>query len=333
MMKRVLYTVLMVMGMYAAGAQDFHLSQYDDAAINFNPAMTGLFKGSLRIHGHYRTQWSAIATKPYQTGLVAVDFPFKNKKLSMGVQIANFRAGAGNYNVFTPMVSLAYDFKLDKNNYHHLSVGLSGGIHQKSVDMNKLTFGAQFSPYNGGGFDTDIPNQESTSTNSYIIPDANAGLMYYYGKESSRVNPFAGVSVRHLNQAKESFYSQDNRLPMLFWYHGGCKININEKISLLPKAIYMFQKKASELTTTFLVHYYLKKSDSYLIAGPTWRNKDAAIIQLGLKHGKFSYGISYDINTSSLKSVTNSRGGLELSLTWINRTIDPNPVKTCPRMF
>lgn len=332
-MKKLLLATAVLLGTTGIYAQDFHLSQYDDAPVNFNPAMTGLFKGSLRIHGHYRTQWSAVATKPYQTGLISVDFPLKNNKLSLGVQIANFRAGAGNYNVFSPIVSAAYDLKFDKNNYHHLSLGVSGGIEQKSVNINKLTFGSQFTPYDGGGFDTNLPNQENTAANSYIIPTINAGLMYYYGKESSRVNPFAGVSFRHLNQPKESFFSQDNRLPMHIWYHGGCKINVNEKIALMPKAIYMYQKKASELTTTFLVHYYLKKSDAYIIFGPTWRNKDAAIFQAGLKYGKFMYGLSYDINTSSLKSVSNSRGGLELSLTWVNRKLDPNPVKTCPRMF
>jgi type IX secretion system PorP/SprF family membrane protein len=332
-MKNILYTTFLVFTMSNVIGQDFHLSQYDAAPINFNPALTGLFKGNIRIHGHYRTQWSAIATKPFQTGLISADMPVKGKKLSLGIQIANFRAGAGNYNVFSPQISAAYDFKLDKNNNHHISVGASVGGIQKSVDMSKLTFGDQFSPFNGGGFDNNLPNNESTSANSYFILTTNAGLMYYFGKESARLNPFFGASFRHLNQPKESFYSQDNRLPFHMWYHAGCKVNVNERISFLPKAIFMYQKKASEFTTTVHVQYYLKKSDAHLIFGPTYRNKDAAIIEGGLKYGKFTYLISYDINTSSLKNVTNSRGGLELSVTWINRKIDPNPVKTCPRMF
>lgn len=332
-MKKIILAAAFSLGVGLVQAQDFHLSQYDAAAINLNPAMTGLFKGNLRVHGHYRTQWSAIATKPYQTGLIAVDMPLKGKKLSLGVQVANFRAGAGNYNVFNPQLTAAYDFKLSKNNAHHLSLGASVGGHQKSVDMSKLTFGAQFTPYNGGGFDTNLPNGEATSANSYFIVDANAGLMYYYGKESARVNPFVGATFRHINQPKESFYSQDNRLPMHMFFHGGAKVNINEKISLMAQGMYMNQKEAQEITSTVLLHYYLKKSDAYLIFGPTYRNKDAAIVAGGLKLGKFTYLLSYDINTSSLKSVTNNRGGLELSVTWINRKIDPNPVKTCPRMF
>jgi type IX secretion system PorP/SprF family membrane protein len=332
-MKRILYTAGLVLSLSGVFAQDFHLSQYDAAPINFNPAMTGLFKGNLRIHGHYRTQWSAIASKPFQTGLISIDAPIKNKKFSVGLQIADFRAGTGNYNVFAPMLSAAYDFKLDKNNYHHISAGIALGGVQKSVDMTRLTFGSQFTAQNGGGFDTGLPNNESNTANSYFLFDSNAGLIYYYGKETSRINPFVGVSVRHLNQAKESFYSQDNHLPLHMWYHGGCKINVNERLSFLPKAIYMYQKKASEITTTVHLQYYMKRSDAYLIVGPTWRNKDASIFEAGLKYGKFTYLISYDINTSSLKNVTNNRGGLELSLTYINRKVDPNPVKTCPRMY
>lgn len=332
-MKKLLYITGFIFATTCIYAQDFHLSQYDAAPINFNPALTGLFKGDIRIHGHYRTQWSVIASKPFQTALISADMPLKGKKLSLGIQIADFRAGTGNYNVFAPHLSAAYDIKLDKKNYHHVSIGVSLGGIQKSVDMTKLTFGDQFSPYNGGGFDNALPNNELTTNNSYFMFDANAGLIYYYGKESARLNPFIGASVRHLNQAKESFFSQDNRIPMHMWFHGGVKINISERISILPKGIYMYQKKASEITSTVHLQYYLKKSDAYLIFGPTYRNKDAAIVEAGLKYGKFTYLLSYDINTSSLKNVTNSRGGLELSITWINRKLDPNPVKTCPRMF
>lgn len=337
-------SVLVLLVALQMQAQDFHLSQYDAAPLNINPAMTGMYRGNLRIHGHYRTQWSAIATKPYQTGLISVDLPWK--KISVGLQIANFRAGMGNYNVFSPMLSVAYDTKLDKNNNHHISVGVQGGGFQKSVNMNKLYFETQFSPLNGGGFDQGASNQESFASNALFIPDLNAGVMYYYGKESSRVNPFIGVALLHINQPKESFFSQDNRLPMHLLIHGGTKININEKIQLLPKFFWMGQKKARELTASVHLHYYLRNQDMYLIFGPTYRlsgtlskgkqvyptESDAAVIEGGLAWGKFTYRLSYDINVSTLNSVSNGRGALELSVTYINRKVNPNPVKTCPRL-
>ena len=44
--------------------QDFHLSQYDAAPMYLNPALVGQFDGQYRLHGHYRTQWGSVSTKP-----------------------------------------------------------------------------------------------------------------------------------------------------------------------------------------------------------------------------------------------------------------------------
>lgn len=328
-MKRIC-TIALIFAGSVCNAQDFHLSQYEAAALNQNPAMTGLFKGNLRVHGHYRTQWSAIATKPFTTGIISADMPVK--KLAFGIQIANFRAGAGNYNVFSFLASAAYDIKLDKNNSHHLSIGIQGGAFQKSINYEKLSFGSQYSPFQGGFFDQSVSSGENFAGNSVIKGDLNAGLMYYYGKESALLNPFAGVSFFHINQPKESFFNADNKLPLRWVAHGGTKVNINEKIQFVAKAFYMGEKNARELTYAADIHYYLSDQDAYLLFGPTFRNKDAAVIMAGLKLGKFTYRLSYDINTSSLQPATNGRGGLEFSITYINNKIDPNPIKTCPRL-
>jgi type IX secretion system PorP/SprF family membrane protein len=314
-----------------ANGQDFHLSQYDAAALNFNPAMTGMFKGKYRFHGHYRSQWQAVATKPFTTGLFAFDTPV-NKKLSLGGQVANFRAGAGNFNVFSAFFSAATDLRLDKNNNHHLSIGLQVGAFQKSFDPNRLTFEAQYSPFNGGGFDASISNGESFVRESLIVPDLNAGLLYYYGKQSARINPFIGGSFFHLNQPKESFFSQDNRLPLRWVAHSGVKFNVSEHIQLLGKAMFMGQENARELTYSLHMHYYLSSSDAYLIFGPTIRNKDAAIMEAGVRMSNFIFRMSYDLNTSSLRPTSNGRGGVEMSLTYIINKVDPNPIQSCPRI-
>jgi len=341
-MKKLYIVLLLLLGLNVSQAQDFHLSQYDAAALNFNPAMTGMFKGQYRIHGHYRTQWSAIATKPFTTGIISFDMPVK--KIAVGLQIANFRAGTGLYNVFSPMLSLAYDTKLDKNGNHHLSIGLQGGGFQKSLNYNRLTFETQFVNTNGGSFNTDLSNGETFAGNSVLIPDVNAGFVYYYAKDGVRVNPFVGAALFHINQPKESFFGADNRLPMRIVGHAGAKINLTERIQLLAKGLYMTQKEAKEMTFSLHGHFYFKDNDTYIIAGPTvrvansvindvdYKNLDAMIMEVGIKWKKIIYRLSYDINISSLKPTTNGRGGLEMSLTYIPIKYNPNPVKTCPRL-
>jgi type IX secretion system PorP/SprF family membrane protein len=325
-------TVLVITILLSANtshAQDFHLSQYDAPPLFLNPAMTGMFDGKFRLHAHYRTQWAAIASKPFTTTGISFDMPVK--KFGAGLQVMNYRAGAGNFNILSVLLSVGYDVVFDKARNHHLALGIQGGIVHKSVNVNKLTFGTQYSTANGGGFDTGIPTGETFTNTSLLVHDINAGFLYYYSKENIRLNPFIGFSAFHLTQPNESFYDQSNKLPIRYYIHGGLKINVNEKVQLLPKGIYMKEKNASEYTATLLLHYYLK-DDTYLIFGPTYRSKDAGIIELGLKKGQYTARVSYDVNTSSLKTVTNYRGGFEISLTYIAHKNKPNPLANCPRL-
>ena len=312
-------------------AQDFHLSQYDAPPMFLNPAFTGMFDGKFRLHGHYRTQWSAVATKPFTTAGLSFDMPVK--KFGIGLQVFNYRAGVGNYNALSALLSVAYDIVFDKAQNHHLALGAQGGIVHKSINMNELTFGNQYTTANGGSFDTGINSGELYSNTSFVIHDINAGALYYYAKQNVRLNPFIGFSAFHLTQPSESFYGNtSNKLPIRYYIHGGSKVNVNEKIQLLPKFIYMSQTNAQELTATLLLHYFLKDSDTYLIFGPTYRNKDAAIIEAGLRKGSYTARISYDVNTSSLKTASGYRGGFEISLTYIAKRSKPNPYANCPRL-
>jgi type IX secretion system PorP/SprF family membrane protein len=339
------FLVLLIAGSFSARAQDFHLSQYDAAPLNLNPSMTGLFEGYYRIHAHYRTQWSAIATNPFQTFAVSFDMPVE--KWAFGGQLMDYRAGAGNYNVFSFLGSVGYDYALDKENeYHHISGGVQLGIMQKSINFGKLTWDAQYTNANGGSFNTSLPSQETFANDGMFMPDLNAGFIYYYGKEKSRLNPFIGFAANHLTRPKETFYASDNRLPIRYTIHGGTRVNVNEKLQLLPKFLILRQTNARELTASLVAQYYLAQSDVFLFAGPTFRlsgplgNKanyygaenDAAVIDMGMKMGSFIYRLSYDINTSSLQPYTNSRGGLEISVTYTGRRSQPDRIPNCPRL-
>lgn len=329
-MNKSIFALLLLVVAKVGSAQDFHLSQYDAPPMFLNPAMTGMFDGKFRIHGHYRTQWMAVATKPYTTGGISFDMPIK--KFGAGIQVFNYHAGAGGYNALSVLVSLGYDVVLDHSKNHHIALGVQGGIVNKGVDKSKLSFGNQYTTANDGGFDTGVDSKETFATENFTIHDINAGFLYYFAKENSRLNPFVGLSAFHLTQPKESFFADANKLPIRYYVHGGVKCNINAKIQLLPKFIYMKQINDQEMTATLLLHYFLKDSDTYLIFGPTYRSKDAAIIEGGIKKGNYTCRLSYDINTSKLKEVSDHRGGFEISLTYVARRAKPNPLANCPRL-
>ena len=316
--------------MSTARAQDAHLSMYDAAPLFLNPAMTGVFKGDWRIHGQYRTQWKAVNFKPYTTGLISFDIPVK--KWGFGLQVSNFRAGVGNYNALQGSVSVAYTTPLDKRKRHNMSFGIQGGVTQKTLEYQLLTFNNQYTTVDGGSFDQSLATNETFNSQTAWVPVTNAGFMYFFAGQHSRLHPFVGVSAFNLIQPKESFYGVDNRLPMRIYGHVGTRINITERLYLLPKFLYMQQEKASEQSYAIDLGYYLKDADMYLVGGIVYRAKDAGIVSIGAKMENIVAKISYDINLSTLTSASTGRGGFEISLTYIKRKKKPDTEKICPRL-
>ncbi len=310
-------------------AQDFHLSQYDEASLNLNPALTGLYNGTFRIHLHHRTQWASITNNPYTTTLISGEQ--RLKKISVGGQISNERAGAGNYNVLGLQLSVAYDKTLGSKKTHHISTGVQAGFLYKSVNMSLLTFESQYTSANGGSIDNSIANGEPNVVQNAFLPDFNLGLLYYYAKNKSRINPFIGISAFHLNTPKESFFSENNRLPMRFLVHSGCKINIGEKVQLVPKFLYMQQANNREMVAGMDVNFYIPNTSTFFIIGSSYRNKDAVIGFVGLKYKRCTYKVSYDVNNSLLNSATAGRGAFEISFTLIGSRHKPTPIPNCPR--
>lgn len=330
-MKRYFIALVVSCIVVVGRAQDFHLSQYDAAALNVNPALTGIFKGDYRIHGHYRTQWAAVATKPFTTGLVSFDMKH-DKNWAFGGQIANFRAGNGGYNVVSFLPSASYKRAFGADKFHFVSVGLQVGFFQKSINASSLTFANQYVKTNGGEFNTALSSGEVFANNGIFKLDANIGAMYYFSKPNNRINPFGGVTFFHLTKPTESFLGESNRLAVRPQIIGGTRVVINPRIALTPKIFYQYQDKASEFTYAISSQFYLETYDIFLLGTMIFRNKDAAIFEFGAKYGNFIGRISYDINTSSLNSVSSGRGGTELSLTYIFNRPNPNPIPTCPKI-
>ncbi|MBL4578039.1 MAG: PorP/SprF family type IX secretion system membrane protein, partial [Flavobacteriales bacterium] len=316
----------------------FHLSQYDAAPLYTNPAMTGMFIGQYRIHGHYRNQWSSIVS-PFST--TAFSYDTQLEKINVGGIILNDRAGTGNYNVLNLVGSAAYDYTIDKNKKkaHHIAGGFQAGIIHKSVDIGNLIFSKQWTSTNSNPFDPGLPNGEIFSNTNFVLPELNLGLLYYMANDGSKVNPFIGFSVFHLLEPNETFFENENKLPRRYVMHTGVKINLAKDIQITPKILIMNEGNDNERTITLMGTYFLKNADAWIFAAPTYRSfkfsefstNDAIIATVGLKYGSFSYGFSYDLNISSLSSISNGRGGFELSITYIAKKISfPKPA--CPRL-
>lgn len=329
-MKKLIIALLFLLSGWMGKTQDFHLSMYDAAPLFLNPAMTGIIDGKWRAHAQYRTQWKAVNFKPYNTALISFDLPVG--KWGFGAQILNSRAGIGNYNALQGLVSAAYTVPLTSNKAHNLSMGVQAGVMQKSVEYKLYTFDNQYVTTNGGGFDNSLNSNETFASQSLIVPVANAGILYYYAKQQSKINPFVGLSAFNLLQPTESFFEANNKLPMRFYLHTGVRVNFGELFYLLPKVLVMQQGPAQEQTFALDAGIYFKHGEFYFLPGLVYRNKDAAILSLGAKRDNYIAKISYDINTSTLSQASTGRGGFEISFTYIKNDKKGKTKKICPRI-
>lgn len=311
-------------------AQDFHLSMYDAAPLFLNPALTGVVDASWRVHAQYRNQWRAVAFKPYNTALISLDIP--KGKWGFGGQIIEMRAGVGNYNVLQGLLSAAYAVPLDKEQYNHISLGIQAGITQKRVEYALYTFDNQYTSANGGYFDKSMSSGENFNAQSYIIPQLNAGFMYFYSKQQARLNPFVGYSAFNLTNPRETFFNYDNKLPIRHYIQGGVRININELFYILPKALFMLQTNASEQTYACDMGYFLKNEEMYLLGGVTYRYKDASIVYVGFRKNSYIAKFGYDANVSGLHDVSKYRGAFEISFTYMGKKSKSKEVRHCPRL-
>ena len=192
---------------FTSNAQDLHFSQYNNAPLLINPANTGFSPDcDFRVALNSRTQWAATNV-PYKTTSVWADAQlFRNKLengwIGLGTVVLSDIAGTGNLTSTKTYLNIAYHQLLNDNNL--ISFGIGGGIVQKRIDFDKLTFNDQ---WNGKFFDISIPTGEVNSfiANNASYIDLNAGINYaWFANNNFYLN--TGISIMHLNTPSETFF-------------------------------------------------------------------------------------------------------------------------------
>jgi len=74
------------------------------------------------------------------------------------------------------------------------------------------------------------------------------------------------------------------------------------------------------------------KKNQSIAGGLHYRVKDAIIPSIAMNYNKFRIGLSYDINLSSLRTASNSKGGAEISIIYQTMQIKAKPQRKtiCP---
>jgi type IX secretion system PorP/SprF family membrane protein len=332
---RYFFSILSALILFLGGvrAQDPHFSQFFASPLTLNPAFTGKFDGDLRIAGNYRNQWPSI-NRAFTTTSVSADFPILKNSIAYndtwGMGLMGYSDQSANsavkFNYLT--VSTAFHKGLDEDGFQQIGAAFQGTYSNMMVDVSGLKFEDQLTPFGFTGVTTEVFNNSTLKT-SYF--DLNAGLLYT-GSTNDQNNFYAGISMYHINRPKQQFTGAFYVLNPRTTFHAGGYFPVGQSGTLHLSGLYSTQAQANETVLggayQFLVVDGEKPTSLYV--GSWMRLKDAIIPYIGLEFNDFRLGLTYDVNTSSLKSASQSRGGIELSLIYIKKRPDSRGLP-CPK--
>ncbi len=309
-------------------AQDIHFTQFTASPLIVNPAFTGNISGQWRAAAIYRDQWRSV-TSPFKTYAASVDAPIihdlsHGDNLAAGLQLYNDRAGDGNLSNLSVLGSVAYHKFLGANENKSLSVGFQAGYTQKSIDLTKLYFPNEF---NAGQFEPGTSGEAMNNKVSYVTINAGIAWAHAAGNNFSYV---IGLGANNLNQPQESFkkkQSSDVGLGMRYTAQVGAIAYLGEKFSLRPAFLYQSQSTATEMVAGNEFHLIVGNPEfrsftSAVFLGGYYRNNDAIMVNAGVEFKGLRVGVSYDYNTSNLKTASNGNDGFEICLIYNA----PNPL-------
>jgi len=330
MRKVILYLVALVSITLCFG-QDQHYAQYNTSPGNINPGMVGMFNGSIRFTLNYRNQYRSVIDNPFNriSGTAEMGL-FKSRQgintISAGVGVNSDRAGAANLGFTSGTFYLAGAKSMDFEGKSVVSLGIATSYFNRSIDYTSLTFDGQF---DGRNFNSDLPNGENFTINSFNYMEVSAGLFWYYTLKRD-FNFYGGFSGYHLNSPQLSFMGDDQiRQQHKYNLHGGLTFPLKDNLALSPGLVFSKQGPLLESLIGAMLRYEMEGvtgSDKTIHTGLRFRmsgnytnaiSPDALIILLQYELSKLKLGFSYDMTVSNLSSTNKSRGGLEASVVYI----------------
>jgi len=320
------YFIILILLAKNLFSQDIHLTQYFIAPQTINPSAFGVIN-SFEAGMQYKSQWNAF-TKGFTTYSA-----FVNKQITQSTSENKgyFSAGlnfnydkSGDSRLTTIIGSIPFNYSLKLNKRQFLTSGISVGFAQKQLSGVNQTWGSQ---YDGFSYNSSLPN-ENKGRQSVAVFDLGAGVALINKKNGKKFaastepsNTF-GLSVAHITKPNYSFYKSSNeRLLMRFNLYESFTYFFNgSRYSISPSILMQYQGGAKEAILGTTLNYKLN-GDSYITGikksttigfGAHYRFKDALALNAFAEIKKIMFGISYDINTSTLQKTSKSKGGLEV---------------------
>lgn len=310
-----LILLLGLQGMLAA--QDIHFSQFFETPLLRNPALAGIFNGDFRLQMVYRDQWRSV-TEGYKTGSLNGEYKLPIGKaddfITLGGQILFDRAGSAALTQTSILPVVNYHKSLSTEHNRYLSLGVMGGVVNRSFDRSKITTDNTYT----GGFDG-----ETAIAPRYTYLDGSVGLSY-----NSNLSPdpednfYIGAAYHHFAKPSNTFFRDPSvQLNPKWVASAGFRFGVTEFSYVTIQADHSMQENYQETIAGAM--YGMKMGPQvnnpiYVLHGGLFlRWNDALIPVLKMDYSGFSFALSYDVNISKLKPASLGRGGFELSLSYM----------------
>lgn len=302
-------------------SQDINFSQFYDLPLLRNPSLAGIFQGDIRVTSAFRNQWQSV-TVPYRTFGLGFEFkkPISENSddfFTYGIQLSNDIAGDSRLSRTQVFPVFNYHKSLGGEKSSYLSAGAMAGPVMQRFDPSKLSFDDQ---YVNGAYSTANPTKQTFNSTKLTYWDAAAGLCFSsIAGENTRY--YIGVGLFHFSNPKVAFQKQnDIILNKKYVVNAGFSAPVSDQNRIVMYADYFMQGGSRQAQGGLLVSHDLVQLDEdqkiSISGGVFYRGKDAFMPVAKLDYYQYSIGMSYDVNTSKLKSASQYRGAYEVTLSY-----------------
>ena len=323
-------------------AQDAKFSQFYNAPLDLNPALTGKINSLYRVVLNYRNQYPKVTSPSvYSTIGLSADVGILRDQLGcdilgLGISIMNDNTGSSYLKSQHISLSVAYHKSFGYKNNHYLSAGFEFSYIHRGLDTRKLQFASQF---NGNGFNpfTQIDEPSILGT-SIWYPNLSGGI-FWSSTFSDFISAYAGGAMFNILRPQETFSNNsDNRRDYRINAHGGVVMDINKFLLLSPNALFMqqgdFQQIIAGTSAGFNLSGNRRPYETILFVGGWYDLNGVIIANTGVQFKGMQIGMSYDLTLADLNEGVGTTGAIEFSLIYVGKPVSgcsKNQIIHCPK--
>ncbi|GEM_PF-181643 len=331
-------------------AQDQTFSQFYTQPQFLNPALVGSIQTSFRLAASYRDQWRGLVPKSFQTYATSLDLRWDlglsgkahQDAVAVGMFFYTDRVPTLDYVATQIVLSGAFHKSLDARNTQYLSLGIQGGIQQRNISYEDLTFQDQFNGTDGYTLST----SEDLPANNYAFSDFSVGLNYSMSQHSG-LALYVGAAIHHITQPEVSFYVlggdpgityPSSKLYRKYTAHASMNLPLAERLDIVPRVLVARQGPHYEAAAGGSLRFGLSQFAPVALHLGAWAHvvgdvqttatTNAMIWLVGMEYNNVLVGLSYDAWINAL-GTTRGPGVIELSISYLGEY--ENETVLCPK--